>query len=165
MNSNVGLTTKSNGSANLLLGTLTVLRLKSELFLLIELTPLKPLNRLPCMDPSKDVFALAGLLFFFSVIMLSCSLLSGDLILQSYYSSDVLGVMISAKFCCLIVKLLTLLMYLSQDCDLLSCENSLTFTLGTNTSRLYKRSKRSKTKSLNFKARSLYLTIRKCYGA
>lgn len=81
MNSNVGLTTKSNGSANLLLGTLTVLRLKSELFLLIELTPLKPLNRLPCMDPSKDVFALAGLLFFFSVIMLSCSLLSGDLIL------------------------------------------------------------------------------------
>lgn len=73
--------TKSNGSNNLLLGILVQLLLNNELFLLKLLTPLMPLNRLPWIDPSKDVLALTGLLFLFSVIILSCILFSGDLIL------------------------------------------------------------------------------------
>jgi len=81
INSKFTFKTKSNGSNNLLLGILVVLLLNNELFLLKLLTPLMPLNKLPWMDPSNDVLALTGLLFFFSVIILSCSLLRGDLIL------------------------------------------------------------------------------------
>jgi len=64
----------------------------------------------------------------------------------------------SAKFCCLIVRLFTLFIYLSQDFDLLFSENSLILTFGTYISLLYRSSKRSKTKSLNLRAKSLYFT-------
>jgi hypothetical protein len=79
--SKVGLTTNSNGLASLDFGIFSVLRLNRDDFLEMFEMLLVPLNKDPWTEPSNEVFALAGLLFFFSVIILSCSLLSGDLIL------------------------------------------------------------------------------------
>jgi len=64
----------------------------------------------------------------------------------------------SAKFCCLEVRLFTLEMYFSTDWLRLFLENSFALTRGTYISHFYKSSSLSNTKSLNLRAKSLYLT-------